>query len=53
MVLSSESLVTDVAGVGSFVRVCTLVYEKVVRFAELSPTKAADVLLLGSFCSTT
>ena len=45
VILSPEALVTDLAGVGPFVGVCSLVYEEVVRFSEVASTKTTNKLL--------
>jgi len=47
VVLSAKSLAAHVAGVRSFVGVRALVYEQVVRLAELALAVRADVPFLG------
>ena len=45
VVLSPETLVTDLTGIRPFVSVCSLVYEQVVRFSEVASTKTTNKLL--------
>lgn len=52
VVLPTEGLAADVAGVGPLVRVCPLVDEEVVAFGEVSAAVLADELFLGSGCTT-
>ena len=45
VVLSPETLVTDLSGIRPFVGMCSLVYEQVVRFSEVASTKTTNKLL--------
>lgn len=45
MILSTESLATDVTTEGSLVSVCSFVNEQIVGLGELTLTEAADELL--------
>ena len=46
VVLASEGFTTDVTGVGSFVCVCTLVDQQVIRLGKVTTTEPTDKLFL-------
>ena len=48
MVLSSKRFTTDLAAIWPFVRMCTFMYEEIIRLGEVSPAVFAYELLLGS-----
>ena len=47
VILSAEALAAYVTWVRSFVRVCTLMDQEVVRLGEVSTAELTDVLLAG------
>lgn len=48
VILSSESLATNVTGKWSFVRMCALVNEKIIALGKVTSTILADELFLSS-----
>ena len=48
VILSSKCLATEVTGERSFVRVCALVYQKIIRFGKVTTTVLANELFLGT-----
>ena len=48
MVLSAKAFPTDITRVWSFIRVCSLMDQEIVRLGKVSTTVTADKLLLGS-----
>jgi len=44
MILAAKSLATDVTFIRTFVRMCSFVYQQVVRLGEMATTESTDKL---------
>ena len=52
MILSAESLATNVTCIRSLICVCSLMNQQVVRFGKVTATKTTDELFLGSVATS-